>query len=264
MTKKMKKKMSHDDKDTGFVSHLTELRKRLIHSFIFLIIFFIICYFFAEYLYGFLVEPYAQAVKEDGTNRRLIFTALQETFLTYLKVSFFTAFFVTCPFILMQIWKFIAPGLYKHEKTAILPYLVLTPVLFLLGGMLVYYLIMPLAIKFFLSFETTGISTNLPIQLEAKVNEYLSLVMKLIFAFGISFQLPVILSLLARVGIVNSNFLKERRKYFIVIIFAAAALLTPPDPITQIGLAVPLLILYELSIFSVKIIENKKLRDSDA
>ena len=264
MTKKMKKKMSHDDKDTGFVSHLTELRKRLIHSFIFLIIFFIICYFFAEYLYGFLVEPYAQAVREDGSNRRLIFTALQETFLTYLKVSFFTAFFVTCPFILMQIWKFIAPGLYKHEKTAILPYLVLTPVLFLLGGMLVYYLIMPLAIKFFLSFETTGISTNLPIQLEAKVNEYLSLVMKLIFAFGISFQLPVILSLLARVGIVNSNFLKERRKYFIVIIFAAAALLTPPDPITQIGLAVPLLILYELSIFSVKIIENKKLRDSDA
>ena len=264
MTKKMKKKMSHDDKDTGFVSHLTELRKRLIHSFIFLIIFFIICYFFAEYLYGFLVEPYAQAVREDGTNRRLIFTALQETFLTYLKVSFFTAFFVTCPFILMQIWKFIAPGLYKHEKTAILPYLVLTPVLFLLGGMLVYYLIMPLAIKFFLSFETTGISTNLPIQLEAKVNEYLSLVMKLIFAFGISFQLPVILSLLARVGIVNSNFLKERRKYFIVIIFAAAAVLTPPDPITQIGLAVPLLILYELSIFSVKIIENKQLRDSDA
>ena len=256
--------MSNEENESGFVSHLTELRKRLIHSFIFLIIFFIICYFFAEYLYGFLVEPYAQAVREDGTNRRLIFTALQETFLTYLKVSFFTAFFVTCPFILMQIWKFIAPGLYKHEKTAILPYLVLTPVLFLLGGMLVYYLIMPLAIKFFLSFETTGISTNLPIQLEAKVNEYLSLVMKLIFAFGISFQLPVILSLLARVGIVNSNFLKERRKYFIVIIFAAAALLTPPDPITQIGLAVPLLILYELSIFSVKIIENKKLRDSDA
>ena len=256
--------MNPEEKDGGFISHLTELRKRLINSFIFLIIFFVVCYFFAEYIYGFLVDPFAQAVKDDGSNRRLIFTALQETFLTYLKVSFFTAFFVTCPFILMQIWKFIAPGLYKHEKTAILPYLVLTPVLFLLGGMLVYYLIMPLAIKFFLSFETTGISTNLPIQLEAKVNEYLSLVMKLIFAFGISFQLPVILSLLARVGIVNSNFLKERRKYFIVIIFAAAALLTPPDPITQIGLAVPLLILYELSIFSVKIIENKKLRDSDA
>jgi len=256
--------MSHDDKDGGFVSHLTELRKRLINSFIFLFIFFIVCYFFAEYLYGFLVEPFAKAVKDDGSDRRLIFTALQETFLTYLKVSFFTAFFITCPFILMQIWKFIAPGLYKHEKIAILPYLVLTPFLFFLGGMLVYYLIMPLAIKFFLSFESTGLSTSLPIQLEAKVNEYLSLVMKLILAFGISFQLPVVLSLLARVGVVNSEFLKKRRKYVVVIIFAAAALLTPPDPITQIGLAIPLLILYEFSIFSVKFIEKKNLKNSNA
>ena len=249
--------MSHDENDTGFISHLAELRKRLINSFIFLIFFFIVCYFFAEYIYGFLVEPFAKAVQDDGSQRRLIFTALQETFLTYLKVSFFTAFFVTCPFILMQIWKFIAPGLYKHEKIAILPYLILTPILFFLGGMLVYYLVMPLAIKFFLSFESTGLSTNLPIQLEAKVNEYLSLVMKLIFAFGLSFQLPVVLSLLARIGVINSTFLKERRKYVVVMIFAAAAILTPPDPITQIGLAVPLLILYELSIFSVNIIERK-------
>ena len=256
--------MSHEENESGFISHLAELRKRLINSFIFLIIFFIGCYFFAEHLYGFLVEPFAKAVKDDGSERRLIFTALQETFLTYLKVSFFTAFFVTCPFILTQIWKFIAPGLYKHEKIAILPYLILTPVLFLLGGMLVYYLIMPLAIKFFLSFESTGLSTNLPIQLEAKVNEYLSLIMKLIFAFGISFQLPVVLSLLARVGLVDSIFLKKRRKYVVVIIFATAAILTPPDPITQIGLAVPLLILYELSIFSVKFIENKKFKNSDA
>jgi len=256
--------MSHEENESGFVSHLTELRKRLINSFIFLIIFFIGCYFFAEHLYGFLVEPYAKAVKNDGLERRLIFTALQETFLTYLKVSFFTAFFVTCPYILMQIWKFIAPGLYKHEKIAILPYLILTPILFFIGGMLVYYLIMPLAIKFFLSFESTGLSTNLPIQLEAKVNEYLSLIMKLIFAFGISFQLPVVLSLLARVGLIDSEFLKQRRKYVVVIIFAAAALLTPPDPITQIGLAIPLLILYELSIFSVKFKEKKNLKDSDA
>ena len=159
--------------------------------------------------------------------------------------------------LLIQIWKFIAPGLYEHEKSAIIPYFIVTPVLFLLGGMLVYYLIMPLAIKFFLSFESLGATTNLPIQLEAKVNEYLSLVMKLIFAFGISFQLPVVLSLLARIGVVDSQFLKDRRKYVVVIIFAAAALLTPPDPITQIGLAIPLLILYELSIFSVKFIENK-------
>ncbi len=249
--------MNRKDSDNGFISHLTELRKRLIHSFIFLFIFFIGCYFFAEYIYGFLVDPYAKAVQNDGTNRRLIFTALQETFLTYLKVSFFAAFFVTFPFILMQIWKFVAPGLYKHEKIAIIPYLILTPILFFLGGMLVYYLIMPLAIKFFLSFESTGLNTNLPIQLEAKVNEYLSLVMKLIFAFGLSFQLPVILSLLARIGFIDSIFLKEKRKYVVVIIFGAAALLTPPDPITQIGLAIPLLILYELSIFSVRIIEKK-------
>jgi len=250
--------MSKKVSENSFISHLTELRKRLIHSFIFLFIFFIGCYFFAEYIYGFLVDPYAKAVQNDGTNRRLIFTALQETFLTYLKVSFFAAFFVTCPFILTQIWKFIAPGLYKHEKIAIIPYLILTPILFFLGGILVYYLIMPLAIKFFLSFESTGLNTNLPIQLEAKVNEYLSLIMKLIFAFGLSFQLPVILSLLARIGIVDSKFLSEKRKYVVVIIFAAAALLTPPDPITQIGLAIPLLILYELSIFSVRIIEKKK------
>ena len=249
--------MSKNEPETGFVSHLTELRTRLIRSFIFLFIFFIICYFFSEYIYGFLVNPYAEAVKDDGTERRLIFTALQETFLTYLKVSFFAAFFVTSPFILIQIWKFIAPGLYNHEKSAILPYLVLTPILFFLGGALVYYLIMPLAIKFFLSFESSGLTTNLPIQLEAKVNEYLSLVMKLIFAFGLSFQLPVVLSLLARIGMVDSEFLKTRRKYVIVIIFAAAAILTPPDPITQIGLAIPLLILYELSIFSVSLIEKK-------
>ena len=254
--------MTKFENDGGFISHLAELRKRLIQSFIFLIIFFIGCYFFAEHLYGFLVEPYAKAVKDDGTERRLIFTALQETFLTYLKVSFFAAFFVTCPFILMQIWKFIAPGLYKHEKIAIVPYLILTPILFFLGGMLVYYLIMPLAIKFFLSFESSGLTTGLPIQLEAKVNEYLSLVMKLIFAFGISFQLPVVLSLLARIGVVDSKFLKERRKYVVVIIFTVAALLTPPDPVTQIGLAIPLLILYELSIISVNIIEKKNKKNA--
>ena len=250
--------MSKTDNKTGFLSHLVELRKRLINSFICLLFFFLFCYYFSEYIYGFLVDPYAQAVKDGGEGRRLIFTALQETFITYLKVSFFAAFFFTSPFILIQIWKFIAPGLYENEKSAIMPYLVLTPILFILGGALVYYLVMPLAIKFFLSFESSGINTRLPIQLEAKVNEYLSLIMKLIFAFGLSFQLPVILSLLARIGMVDSIFLKKRRKYVIVIIFASAAILTPPDPITQIGLAIPLLILYELSIFSVKIIEKKK------
>ena len=249
----------NDEKNnqTSFVDHLSELRSRLIKSIVYLFIFFIICYFFAENIYAFLVEPYAKAVKSDDLNRRLIFTALQETFITYLKVAFFTAIFVTSPIILTQIWKFIAPGLYKNEKKALLPYLIATPTLFLLGGVLVYYLVMPLAIKFFLSFETSAQIGGLPIQLEAKVNEYLSLIMRLIFAFGISFQLPVLLSLLARVGFVDSEYLKKRRKYVVVIIFAAAAVLTPPDPITQIGLGIPLLILYELSILSVKIIEKK-------
>ena len=157
--------MTLNEEKMGFFSHLAELRKRLIICFIFLIVFFVICYFFSEYIYGFLVEPYSSVVQDDGIQRRLIFTALQETFLTYLKVSFFTAFFITFPFILIQFWLFIAPALYKNEKSAIMPYLIITPILFLLGGMLVYYLIMPLAIKFFLSFEIAVTITNLPIQL---------------------------------------------------------------------------------------------------
>ena len=229
--------MTAKKKETGFISHLTELRQRLIHSFIFLAVLFVVCYYFSEYIYGFLVEPYAEAVKDKPNSRRLIFTALHETFITYIKVAFFSAIFLGSPVLLIQIYKFIAPGLYKNEKKAILPYLVSTPILFLFGGLLVYYLVMPLAIKFFLSFETLGSSTTLPIQLEAKVNEYLSLIMRLIFAFGISFQLPILLNLLARIGVVNSDYLRSRRRFVIVIIFALAAILTPPDPITQVGLA---------------------------
>jgi len=242
----------------SFVDHLTELRSRLLKSFIYLFASFIICYFFAENIYSFLVQPYSDAVLNDEIDRRLIFTALHETFITYLKVAFFAAIFITSPIILTQIWKFIAPGLYKNEKKALLPYLIATPTLFLLGSILVYYLVMPLAIKFFLSFETSAQLNSLPIQLEAKVNEYLSLIMRLIFAFGISFQLPVLLSLLARVGFIDSEYLQKRRKYVVIIIFVVAAILTPPDPITQIGLGIPLLILYELSILSVKIIEKNK------
>jgi len=241
----------------SFTSHFIELRSRLIKSIIFILVIFVVSYTFAEQIYNFLVEPYANAVKDDENSRRLIFTALHETFITYLKVAFFFAIFLGSPVLLIQIYKFIAPGLYKNEKKAILPYLIFTPILFLLGGLLVYYLVMPLAIKFFLSFETAGSNVSLPIQLEAKVNEYLSLIMRLIFAFGISFQLPILLNLLARIGVVNSNYLKSTRRYVIVIIFTVAAILTPPDPITQIGLAIPLLLLYELSILTVKFTEKK-------
>ncbi len=249
----------------SFTSHFIELRSRLLNSLIFIFIVFVISYIFAEQIYNFLVEPYAKAVRDEQISRRLIFTALHETFITYIKVAFFAAIFLGSPVLLIQIYKFIAPGLYKNEKKAILPYLISTPILFLLGGLLVYFLVMPLAIKFFLSFESLGSNTSLPIQLEAKVNEYLSLVMRLIFAFGISFQLPILLNLLARIGIVNSNYLRTRRRYVIVIIFALAAILTPPDPITQVGLAIPLLLLYELSIFTVKFTEKKQeknLRDA--
>tara|TARA_B100000989_G_scaffold49017_1_gene32120 strand:+ start:4107 stop:4850 length:744 start_codon:yes stop_codon:yes gene_type:complete len=245
------------EKKSTVSEHLIELRSRLVNSIIFLIITFVVCYYFSEDIYNFLVDPYAEAVKDDGNDRRLIFTALHETFLTYIKLAFFSAFFFSCPLILIQIWKFIAPGLYKNEKIALLPFLISTPILFLLGGMLVYYLIMPLAINFFLSFETTSLNGSLPIQLEAKVNEYLSLIMRLILAFGISFQLPVFLTLLAKVGFIDSGYLKTRRKYVVIIIFSMAAILTPPDPITQIGLAIPLLLLYEISIFTVKFVEKK-------
>jgi len=250
--------MTKNNNSSSFVGHLSELRSRLVKSFIFLILLFVISYFFSTEIYRFLVQPYADAVLDKNLDRRLIFTALHEAFLTYLKVAFFAAFFITSPFFLIQLWKFVAPGLYKNEKKALFPYLVATPILFILGGFIVYYLIMPLAIKFFLGFETVAEPGVIAIQLEAKVNEYLSLIMRLIFAFGISFQLPVILSLMARIGIINSEYLRQRRKYFVVIIFALAAILTPPDPITQIGLALPLLLLYELSIFTVKFIEKKE------
>lgn len=239
------------------VAHLAELRTRLLYSIVGLSLAFGLCFYFAEYIYEFLVHPYAAAVEgEEG--RRLIFTALHETFFTYIRLSFWAAICLAFPVIASQIYMFVAPGLYKHERRAFLPFLFATPVLFIAGGALVYYGVMPVAIKFFLSFESAGLAGGLPIQLEAKVNEYLDLVTKLIFAFGLAFQLPVVLTLLARVGIIDSAWLKRQRKYAIVIVFVAAAVLTPPDPISQIGLALPILILYELSIVAARLIEKKR------
>ena len=246
-----------NDTKQPLIQHLIELRSRLIKSIILISILFVIAYIYADYIYNFLVKPYADAVAGEA-GRRLIFTALHETFFTYLKVALFASLFIALPFILIQIWIFVAPGLYKNEKTVVIPYLAATPILFILGASLVYFFIMPLAIKFFLSFESIGGQGTLPIQLEAKVNEYLSLIMRLIFAFGLSFQLPVLLTLLARVGFVSSDGLRKNRKYVIVGVFAVAAILTPPDPISQIGLGVPILILYEISIYAVRFIERKR------
>ncbi|SOB91375.1 twin-arginine translocase subunit TatC [Thalassospira xiamenensis] len=247
--------MQSHDKQMPIMEHLIELRNRLTWAVLALFITFGICYYFVEDIYGFLVRPLADVM---GPDRRMIYTALTEVFFTYVKVSFFAACFVSAPVFLGQFWAFVAPGLYKNERSAFMPFLFATPILFLAGGALVYYLIMPLAWKFFLSFESAGGAAGLAIQLEAKVGEYLSLVMKLIFAFGLCFQLPVLLTLMARAGIVTAESLAKRRKYAVVIAFVFAAVLTPPDLISQVGLAIPIIILYEISIVMARISERKR------
>lgn len=237
--------------------HVTELRKRIMWAFAAMIAGTVVCYLLREPIYAFLVQPLADAMGDNGT-QRLIYTGLTEAFFTYLRVAFFAGCFLTFPVILLQIWIFVAPALYKNEKKVFLPYLIATPVLFFLGGALVYYLIIPMAWPFFLSFQSSGAETALPIQLEARVGEYLDLIMTLIFAFGLCFQLPVLLCLLAQAGIVNADMLVTFRKYAIVIIFTIAAFITPPDVISQLGLAIPICLLYELSIFLVRRIARKK------
>ena len=239
------------------LAHLVELRGRLLKSVIAIIVLFFIFFSVKEHIYGFLVQPLADILAEQGGERRMIFTALHEAFFTYIKVSFWTALFVAFPFVAAQFWRFVAPGLYLHEKKAVLPYLVLSPILFFLGGALVYYFIFPLAWQFFISFETPGGNGALAVQLEPKVNEYLSLVMRLIFAFGVSFQLPIVLTLMARAGMTTSQGLASKRKYAIVSSFIGAAIITPPDVISQVGLAIPIIILYEASIIAVRMVEKK-------
>jgi sec-independent protein translocase protein TatC len=252
-----------DDKPMPLLDHLIELRTRLLWSMGAFLVAFFVCYHFSGEIYSFLAEPLAHVLESRGENRRLIYTSLTEAFFTYLKVAFFGAAFLAFPVIAGQLYLFIAPGLYRSEKRAFLPFLLATPILFVLGAALAYYFVFPVAWSFFISFETSTGGGGLPIELEAKVGEYLDLVMKLIFAFGVAFQLPVALSLLAKVGIVSSKSLKKYRRYAYVGMFIIAAILAPPDVITQCGLAIPLIGLYEISILAARIVEPKPAPDLD-
>ena len=248
-------------KEMSLIDHITELRKRLLWSFLYIIIIFVICFYFADQLFAFLAAPLVDLLDTEN-GQGFIYTALQEAFFTELKIAFFFALFFSFPLVAIQIWKFIALGLYSKEKKAFLPFLMATPILFFAGGSMVYFFIAPIAWNFFLSYQNLN-ESGVPIRLEAKMGEYLALMMRFIFAFGLAFQLPVVLGLLAKANLVQHQTLRKFRKYAIVIAFLSAAFLTPPDPFSQISLALPIIILYEISIFIAKIIQkNNKNTDN--
>lgn len=243
------------------LEHLIELRRRRIWAILAFFVAFVICFAFAKHLFNMLVVPYQWAIDWAGMDRskaELIYTAPQEFFFTQVKVAMFGGLVLAFPIIAAQIYKFVAPGLYKHERMAFLPFLIASPILFLIGGALVYFFFTPMVMWFFLAMQQSGGNGEVQISLLPKVSEYLSLIMTLIFAFGLVFQLPVVTSLMARVGLITSAGLKDKRKYAIVIAFVVAAVLTPPDPASQIGLAIPTILLYEISIILARMIEKQR------
>tara|TARA_B100000900_G_scaffold390359_1_gene384026 strand:+ start:2037 stop:2831 length:795 start_codon:yes stop_codon:yes gene_type:complete len=264
----MTKNDNSAEKQMSMLEHLAELRTRLIYSFLFFIIVFSISLVnfqignfhgsISELVYIFLQNPLANIINERGG--RMIFTALHEGFFTQIKVGFYFALFISLPLMLVQIWRYISPGLYKDEKNIFLPFMIATPFLFLLSFLMVYFVVMPIAWNFFLSFELPSSSIGLPIEVEPRISEYLSLVLRLILAFGLCFQLPILILLLVRIGIIDVPWLKSKRKYCILFAFITAAILTPPDVISQFLLALPLILLYEVSIIISKFIKK---RDSD-
>jgi len=249
------------------LEHLIELRRRLIWAILAFFVAFIFCFAFAKQLFNLLVVPYQWAIDWAGMDRskaELIYTAPQEFFFTQVKVAMFGGLVLAFPIIAAQIYKFVAPGLYRDERMAFLPFLIASPILFLVGGALVYFFFTPMVMWFFLAMQQTGGGGEVQISLLPKVSEYLSLIMTLIFAFGLVFQLPVVTTLMARVGLVTSQGLKDKRKYAIVIAFVIAAVLTPPDPASQIGLALPAILLYEISIILARMIEKQRDQDKAA
>ena len=244
-----------DASKAPLIEHLIELRRRLMWSLLAVFLAFLVCFWFAKPIYNLLLWPYRVAAGTDAPIE-MIYTAPQEFFFTQVKLALFGAVFIAFPVIASQVYMFVAPGLYRRERQAFVPFLIATPILFLLGAALVYFVAMPLAMTFFLSMQQTD-DAQVQIHLTARVSEYLSLIMALILGFGICFQLPVVLTLLARAGMITADGLKRYRRHAIFGVFVVAAVLTPPDPISQIALAVPTVLLYELSIYAVKLAERK-------
>jgi sec-independent protein translocase protein TatC len=250
-----------DKSSAPLIEHLIELRSRLMWSIGGFFVAFLVCFFFAKQLFNLLVIPFQWAVSWAGLadhKVELIYTAPQEFFFTQIKLAMFGGLVIAFPLIAAQIYKFVAPGLYKNERSAFLPFLIASPILFLMGGALVYFFFTPMVMWFFLAMQQTGDNGEVQISLLPKVSEYLSLIMTLIFSFGLVFQLPVVTTLMARVGLLSSAALADKRKWAIVIAFVVAAVLTPPDPVSQIGLAVPTIILYEVSIWAARMVERKR------